>query len=103
MVNIASELKHVMEFTKIRVLEASFALIRKGLSNVIEYNESHPDIPLEKSVLIKYMRKWALFSLIWGIAGSATLSERARYSKKIAPISPVEMPPLGAQDSLIDF
>ena len=36
-----------MDFTIIRVLEAMFALIRKGISNVLEYDESHPDFPLE--------------------------------------------------------
>jgi len=34
-------LPHVMEFTRIRVLESTFALIRKGISNIIDYNESH--------------------------------------------------------------
>ena len=40
--NIASTMPHVMEFTIIRVVEATMALIRKGISNVLEYNESHP-------------------------------------------------------------
>lgn len=39
-----------MEFTVIRVLEALFALIRKGITNVIEYNEQNSDIPLESDV-----------------------------------------------------
>jgi len=30
-----------MEFTKIRVLEALFTLIKKGITNVIEYNDEH--------------------------------------------------------------
>ena len=38
---IASKMSHVMEFTVIRVTEAMFALIRKGISNVLEYNEMH--------------------------------------------------------------
>jgi dynein heavy chain 1 len=62
-----------MEFTRIRVLEASFALIRKGITNVIEYNESRIDFPLENEILTKYMQKWTLFSLMWGVAGSMTL------------------------------
>lgn len=44
-----------MEFTVIRVLEAMFALIRKGITNVIEYNESNSDLPLDSGILIKYM------------------------------------------------
>jgi dynein heavy chain 1, cytosolic len=80
---IASKMPHVMEFTTIRVTEATFALIRKGISNVLEYNEMHSDIPMEDEVLVKYMRKWALQSIMWGVGGSLTLKERANFSKSI--------------------
>jgi len=40
-----------MDFTPIRVLEATFALIRKGISNVIDYNESHSDFPMDEAIL----------------------------------------------------
>jgi dynein heavy chain 1 len=46
-IDIAASMIHVMEFTKIRVIEATFALIRKGISNVLEYNESHPELPID--------------------------------------------------------
>ena len=62
-----------MEFTRIRVLEASFALMRKGITNVIEYNDQRIDFPLESEIITMYMQKWALFSLLWGVAGSMTL------------------------------
>jgi dynein heavy chain 1 len=42
----ASGLPHVMEFTRIRCLESTFALIRKGITNVIDYNDTHPDFHL---------------------------------------------------------
>lgn len=45
-IEYAETLQHVMEFTKIRVLEAMFALVRRGITNVIEYNENHSDFPL---------------------------------------------------------
>ena len=62
-----------MEFTVIRVIEAAMALIRKGISNVLQYNESHPELPLEHEILVKYMRKWALQSIMWGFGGAMTL------------------------------
>lgn len=74
--DIASTMAHVMEFTKIRVIEATFALIRKGISNVLEYNESHPELSLDDEVLTKYMRKWTLQAFMWGVAGSMTLTKR---------------------------
>ena len=57
-VNLAESLPHVMEFTRIRILESMFALVRKGISNVLEYNESHPDFPLSVSQVEDYMTKW---------------------------------------------
>jgi len=33
--------KHVMDYTHIRIIEAMFALIRKSISNVLDYNDNH--------------------------------------------------------------
>jgi dynein heavy chain 1 len=44
--DFASTMVHVMEFTRIRCLESMFALVRKSISNVLEYNDSHPDFGL---------------------------------------------------------
>lgn len=45
----AQTLNHVMDFTRIRVLESTFALIRKAISNIIEYNEVRAEFPLNDS------------------------------------------------------
>ncbi len=37
---------HVMILTDIRVLESMFVLLRKGISNVLDYNDQHNDFPL---------------------------------------------------------
>ena len=42
----ASNTQHVMQFTRMRALEAFFSLIRKGIENIIEFKESS-DFPLE--------------------------------------------------------
>ena len=81
-------MQHVMEFTVIRVVEASMALIRKGISNVLEYNQSHPELSLEDEILIKYMRKWTIQSIMWGFGGSMILREREKLSKLLADIIP---------------
>lgn len=52
---LAATLPHIMEFTRMRCLEALFALIRKGIENVIEFNESQPDFPLDNSQIKNYM------------------------------------------------
>ena len=73
-----------MEFTVIRGIESFFALIRKGISNVIELNElndseNNYDIELTRKYIIKY----TLFSLVWGIAGSMSLYDRCKFSHNL--------------------
>jgi dynein heavy chain 1 len=45
----AANIPHVMEFTRIRCLESTFALIRKGITNVLDYNDSHPDFMMTET------------------------------------------------------
>lgn len=72
-VEMAAKMTHVMDFTPIRVLEATFALIRRGISQVILYNENHPDFPLEREQVLSFMTKWVVHSTIWGVSGSMNL------------------------------
>jgi hypothetical protein len=37
------------------------------------------------------MRKWAIQSFMWGVAGSMTLSRRGDYSRAIASIVPRDL------------
>ena len=71
------KLPHVMEFTKIRVVESMFALLRKGTTNIIDYNEENSEFPMEDEKIYQYMSKWLIISLIWGFGGSLSLGNRA--------------------------
>lgn len=51
----AASIPHVMEFTRIRVLESTFALVRKGISNIIDYNDSHQDFHLTDPQIETFM------------------------------------------------
>lgn len=84
-VNLSMEFgnKHVMDYTNIRVIEAMFALIRKSISNVLEYNDNHNDLMMEQEQVTKYMRKQTVLAIMWGFSGSLKLYERANYSKKL--------------------
>lgn len=96
--------KHVMDFTIIRVVEGTFALIRKAVTNVLEFNDSHSDMPLDAEILKKYMQNWTLFAICWGISGSMTLRDRQFYSEEISQISPIQVPPkLPGCESIIDY
>lgn len=49
LMNIAAKTPHIMDFTNIRGLEAFFALVRRGITTVIEYNSNHSDFPLSET------------------------------------------------------
>ena len=88
----SANIPHVMEFTRIRVLEATFALIRKGISNVIDYNDSHQDFNLNESQLEKFMQKHVIFATLWGIGGSMNLRTRTNFGNKLGDFTSVTLP-----------
>ena len=77
------KMPHVMEFTKIRVVESMFALLRKGTTNIIDYNEENSEFPLDDTKIYQYMSKWLIISIIWGFGGSLSLSNRTKFSEDL--------------------
>ena len=79
-----------------RVLEATFALIRKGIEHCINYNEhvDEEEDELKEEQVADFVQKWTVFSTIWGVGGSMGLAERTLFSNEIAELSEVEMPPI---------
>lgn len=70
-----------------------FALVRRGITNVIDYNENHSDFPLSDEQVAAYMQKWVVFACIWGIGGSMNLQTRTDFSEELrADCGVVEMP-----------
>lgn len=98
----AAQQEHVMVFTRMRTMEALFSLIRKGIENLIEYNES-TDFPLDDQCLAAFMLKWTVFSTVWGIGGSMNLFTRTKFSNVISEFTEVEMPTINDQIGLIDY
>lgn len=81
-----------MEFTRIRCLESMFALIRKGISNILEYNDNHPDFNLTDNQIEAFMNKWVVFSVLWGVGGSMNLRTRTEFGEKLCEITTVSLP-----------
>ena len=90
----ASEsMPHVMEFSRIRVIESMFALLRKGTTNIIEYNDNHSEFPMNDDQIFSYMSKWLIVSIIWGLGGSLSLGNRTKFSEKLREFTPdIEFP-----------
>lgn len=98
----AETLPHIMDFTRIRCLESFFALIRRGISNVIEYNENHADFPLSEGQVVSYMTKWLVFCALWGIGGSMNLQTRTAFGEELRNSSTADMPSQAANVPLLD-
>lgn len=77
-----------MEFTRIRVLESTFALVRRAISNILEYNENNTEIQMEEEQVQQYMIKSFLQAVMWGVAGSMNLYQRTLYSREICQLLP---------------
>lgn len=104
-VELAKNRKHVMVFSRIRVLEAAFALVRKGIAKIIDFNESHPDFPMSEAIMEKYMKKWTLISFNWGLAGDLKLGDRSIYWQDLSSSCSidVDLPQIGENLTLIDY
>ena len=53
--------EHIMDFTRMRALESLFSMIHQGVRNVLQYNQQHPDFPMEVS---KYVINFVLLVVI---------------------------------------
>jgi hypothetical protein len=85
-----------------RAIEALFSLIRKGIENVVEYNDS-TDFELEDAQMGSYMQKWTMFATIWGIGGSMNLPTRTKFSNDILEFTECESPPISDDLAFIDY
>lgn len=97
---------HIMEYTKIRVIESMFALIRKGISNILEYNEMHSDFPFNEDQVYNYLSKWVTLSVIWGFGGSLSLDKRIDFCNSLYDINSrgeIDFPPQSNEISLLDY
>ena len=97
------KLQHVMDFTRIRVIESMFALLRKGTTNIIDYNEENSEFPLDDNQVFAYMSKWLIVSLIWGFGGSLNLGSRTEFSDFLKTLTlDIEFPNEG-NFAMIDY
>ena len=75
----------------LRLLVSINALLMKGISQAIDYDENHPDISMSGHHMDKYAERWLMDSLLWSFSGSASWSLRAKnfltYSSEIVGFS----------------
>lgn len=56
--------KHVMTFTRIRAISTLFSLLKSGIANMLEYNDSNPDFPLTKQQINAYISRYLVFAIL---------------------------------------
>ncbi|KAF9586482.1 hypothetical protein BGW38_004001 [Lunasporangiospora selenospora] len=98
----AATLEHIMDFTPMRVIGTLFSLLNKSVRNVIQYNNQHPDFPMNQEQLDSYISKRLVFSTIWSFSGDAKLELRARLGDFVRDITTIDLPQL-ANLSIIDY
>ncbi|KAJ3265095.1 hypothetical protein HDU77_006529 [Chytriomyces hyalinus] len=97
----AETLEHIMDFTRMRVLNTLFSLINKTVVNVLDYNSSHPDFPMANDLLERYIGKRLLLAVVWSFSGDCKLDLRAKLGEFLRSSSSIDIPVQCA--SLIDF
>ena len=105
---MAGAMKHVMIFTRIRVLEALFSLIRKGVDNLVDHEEQSIG-DFNESVAKKYIRKWTLNGIIWSFVGDMSLAVRASFFEELQQTfgtslkELIDIPRVDSMTTLIDY
>ncbi|TFY72237.1 hypothetical protein EVG20_g758 [Dentipellis fragilis] len=99
----AKSIEHIMDFTATRALNTLFSLINKTVRNVLEYNVQHSDFPLPPERVEQYVSKRLLVSIIWAFSGDAKLDLRAELGEFLRKQTGIDLPPLTAGSSLIDY
>lgn len=99
----AESIDHIMDFTTTRALHTLFSLLNKTARNIIEYNIQHSDFPLPPEKVEQFVTKRLLLSIIWAFSGDAKLDLRAEMGEFLCKQTGIDLPPMAAEASLIDF
>ena len=99
--NYAEGMEHIMEFTRLRALNALFSLLRACINNVLLFNLQHADFPLSPEQLEQYMVKNLVISIVWSFSGDAKHHYRKEMGDFIRGSSTLSLPP--SSSTLIDF
>lgn len=74
----AVQVEHIMDFTRFRALGSLFSMLNQAVRNVLNYNHTHPDFPMQSDQLERYMPKALVYAILWSFAGDGKLKGRYR-------------------------
>jgi dynein heavy chain 1 len=99
----ASTQEHIMDFTRLRALSSLFSMLNQSCRNILNYNHSHPDFPMQLDLLDRYIPKSLVYSLLWSFAGDAKLKVRSDLGDFIRSITTIPLPPPNSVVPIIDY
>lgn len=83
---------HIMTPSRGGLVVSLFSLLARGISTVLQYNDTHPDFPLAREVVARYMDKYMVTALVWGLGASMDLAHRKELCAFIASRHHVTLP-----------
>src|SRR5690606_4825705 len=81
-------------------LTSMFSLFNKSILDIIEYNLTNNEFPMEDDLLEKFVSKKLIYSILWGFGASLSLKSRVALGEFIASASSISIPD---NKPLIDF
>eukprot|EP00466_Bigelowiella_natans_P012270 jgi/Bigna1/52380/estExt_Genewise1Plus.C_70193 len=101
---------NIMPLERMQGLGTLFSLLSGGISRVILYNDTHPDFPLNKVQIEKFMKRYIVMAVLWAFGGAMSLADRNAFCRHLPTLTNEALPPLdeksvesGLGGPLIDF
>ena len=89
----ASTLEHIMDFTRLRALGSLFSMINQAVRNILQYNHSHADFPMQIEQVEKYISKSLVHAILWSFTGDAKIKVRNAMGDFIRSATTIPLPP----------
>lgn len=71
--------------------------------NILQYNHSHSDFPLQSEQLEAYVPKSLVYALLWSFAGDAKLKVRSDLGDFLRSITTIPLPAISSNMPIIDY
>lgn len=95
-------LEHIMDYTRLRALGTLFSMLNQAVRNIINYNHSHVDFPMQHDQLERYISRSLIYALLWSIGGDGRLKVRQEMGDFIRGVTTIPLPS-GTNQPIIDF
>ncbi|XP_022096690.1 cytoplasmic dynein 1 heavy chain 1-like isoform X2 [Acanthaster planci] len=94
--------EHIMDFTRLRALGSLFSMLNQGVRNILQYNNTHHDFPMQREQMEKYITNYMIYSILWSFTGDSKMKARHDMGDFIRSITTIPLPP-ASQQAIIDY